>query len=375
MRRFQFRLQTLLEVKRRLEEQAQLDLMHQEMVLAGLQSERDYLHQAVLTQRARLEFPPEATLELDEVQQDHRMLEYLKTTLAEKDRQIEGCRQESERLRETLVERKKDRETVEKLRERDYAAWRHEAARLDQSALDEVSSIAFNRRRREAGEVRTWVLFTIMMILVVFLVYVTGTERGRSWIEDFNRKLTELQLPKAENPEDGGAGSEMEEAAVSAEQPEPPPSLESVRRERQRLSRWEAQLQQKQQQVELELVALSEIRDDIASKQLEVDQKILQLKKLLEEKQSEDTQQREEMLNKLAKLYSDTKAKDAARLLMERDVETTVEIIRRMNERDVVKILQEMNKLGGEPGGPSGPERATELLDLYAEQALRKPGS
>lgn len=376
MRRFRFRLQTLLDVKRRIEEQAQLDVMQQDVVLAGLKAERDHLRRAVLIQQARLVFPREVLLEMEEVQQDHRMLKHLKEAVADKDRQIECCQQELERLKGVLIERKRDRETVEKLRERDYAGWRQEAARLDQSALDEVSSIAFNRRR-QAGDVRTWILFAIMMALVVFLIYVTGTRSGRAWMDRFNERMADLQLPGMGGGEglSGGVASATAEPVLIEEPAQAGASLESVRRERERLSRWEEQLQQKQQQVELELVALAQIRDEIALKRLEVDQKVQQLKKLLEQQRSEEVQQRDAMLDKLANLYSGSKAKDAARLLMERDLETTVEIIQRMRERDVVKILQEMQKLGGEPGGPSGPERATELMDLFAEKALRRSGS
>jgi len=376
MRRFQFRLQSLLDVKRQWEEQAQQDVLQQEMGLAGLRSQRESLHQAVLAQQARLIFARHAPVEMEEVRQDRRMLEHLERAVADKDRQIEQCRQELERLKEILVERKRDRETVEKLRERDYAGWRREAARLDQCALDEVSSIAFNRRR-QAGEARTWVLFTIMMVLVAFLIYVTGTRSGRAWMDRFNQNIIDLHLFMGE----GKPGLSGEVTAATGEpvlveaSAGAGASLESVRRERERLSRWEEQLRQKEKQVALELEALAGIRDEIAAKRSEVDQQVQQLQQLLEQKRSEESRQREEMLDKLAKLYAGSKAKDAAQLLMERDLDTTVEIVRRMRERDVVKILEEMSKLQGEPGGPSGSERASALMDLYVEKAIQKPGS
>jgi len=134
-------------------------------------------------------------------------------------------------------------------------------------------------------------------------------------------------------------------------------------------------LQEKEKRVELELVALAEMRDEIAALRTDVDARIQQLEQLKKEKESLEAKERNERLDKLAKLYAGSRAKDAAQMLMQLDVETTAEIIHRMNEKDVVKIVQEMNKLGGPPGGPSGSQRAKELLDLYAEKALKKTAS
>ena len=149
-------------------------------------------------------------------------------------------------------------------------------------------------------------------------------------------------------------------------------SLESVRIEKERLDRWEQKLRQQEQRVQLELVALAEMRDDLASMQDSIDQQKKELEDLQGKMNSEAEKERQERLDKLAKLFTDSKAKVAAKLLMDRDIETTVEIIQRMKERDLIKIVEEMNKIPAQDNQPSGADRAQELLDLFAEKALEK---
>lgn len=380
MRKFQFRLQSLLEVKRRREEQAHQDFVHQEELLAEHYRFRDGLLREITEQRDRLSFSEQSELHLEDVLQDRYRLDYLEQVVVEKEREIGECRQELEQRRQILIECSRERKMVEKIRQKEFALWQKESARLEQVALDEVSAIAFSRRRLESGQIRTWILFAIMMALVVFLVYVTGTPAGRSWIENVSQTMMGFRMPGMRQPEPmpglEGVADETPDDSSLAESPlQAEPSVASIQRERERLSRWEETLRQRERQVEMELVSLAELRDDIARLRTEVDQKVQRLEKLESRKDDQESQERNARLDRLAKLYTSTRPRDAARLLMELDLETTAEIIHRMREQDVVKIIQELNRINEQIGGTTGPERARDLLDLYAEKALEKRGS
>jgi len=377
MRNFRFRLQSLFNVRRQQEEQAQQDLMQQQQVVSALEAEREGLWRAIKAQRGRLVFPTDTELDVEQVQTDRRRLEVLEAQLEGKNGQIEQARQILDRLRQNLVERTREREMVERIREKDHAQWQKEVARLEQSVLDEVSSIAFNRQRRESGQVRTYVLTTVMMVLVIILIYLTGTVGGRQWSERMRKNLTTISFSRKEKTvkvvgiSAGGAASATAEADFVLEEEKRADSIESVRRERQRLALWAEELQQKEQRVKMELIALAELKDDIAELRNQVDLEREKLATVQQQNDSRKTREKEERLAKLAKLYSATKPKSAAQLLMDMDPETTAEIIRRMREKEVVKIIEEMQKLGSTEGGLSGAERARDLLDLMAEKAMK----
>ncbi len=374
MRQFRFRLQTLLEVRIQREEQAQQELGRARRALALLEDERRALCNAIEEQKRCLVFDPRKCLEIDSVRQDRFCLDRLERRRNEMDKQIDRCAREVERCRQALVDRSREREMVEKLKQRDKTLWQKEMARLDQVQLDEVSSIAFNRRRRQAGEVRTWILLAIMLALLIALIYLMGTVSGRQWMdrvqkgllsfESFGSKKTTGRVVGIAGEGPGSATGEMN----IEDQPREVITVESVRMEKNRLEKWDLELQQKEQRVQLELIAMAEMRDRIAALQQEVERQKQELEKQRQAMEAEAVREREERLDKLAKLYTDSKPKVAAQLLLDRDLESTVEILQRMNERDLIKIVEEMNKMEG----TNGPGRAKEILELFAEKALEK---
>lgn len=364
----------MLEVRIQREEQAQQELVRARRALATLEEERRTLCDAIEEQKRNLVFDPQKRLEIDSVRQDRFCLDHLERRRNDKDKQIDRCAREVERFRQELVDRSREREMVEKLKQRDLTLWQKEMARLDQSQLDEVSSIAFNRRRRQAGEVRTWVLLAIMLILLVALIYLMGTVSGRQWMDRMQKGMLTFEVFGARKTSGRvvgiageGPGSATGEMNLE-DQPRETITVESVRREKDRLEKWDLELQQKEQRVQLELIAMAEMRDRIAALQREVERQKMELEKQRQAMEADAVREREERLDKLAKLYTDSKPKVAAQLLLDRDLETTVEILQRMNERDLIKIVEEMNKMEG----TNGADRAREILELFAEKALEK---
>ncbi len=146
MRQFRFRLQSLLEVRRRKEDLARQDLARQERRTADLKARRISLERAIGAQRSRLVFPRGSRLDLVDIEQDRRRLRQLELELHEKIQAIAQASKELERSKEVVIQRTRDREMVEKLKERDFSRWQKEMARLDQVALDEIGYLFFPAR-------------------------------------------------------------------------------------------------------------------------------------------------------------------------------------------------------------------------------------
>ena len=149
----------------------------------GLKIEREQLIESIRRQSERLVFPADEPLRIESARQDRRQLDHLEQSRVDKEKTDRGANPGSGQAERKNWLREPGRgKWWKKLKDRDFAQWQKEMARLDQVQLDEISSIAFNRRRRQGGEVRTYILLGIMLILLFALLYLTGTVSGRQWM-------------------------------------------------------------------------------------------------------------------------------------------------------------------------------------------------
>jgi flagellar FliJ protein len=139
MRRFEFSLQKVLDYRRRREEQAirafaqaQAQLLHEQAVLHRLLVEREEcLRRSHRRQRL--------TMELLDVEQTYlttleRRIEAQRERVAEVEKVLEERRQ-------ALIEARRERKALERLREKHYEQWRQETLRTEQKALDELATM------------------------------------------------------------------------------------------------------------------------------------------------------------------------------------------------------------------------------------------
>jgi flagellar biosynthesis chaperone FliJ len=152
MRRFTFRLEATLTLRRRLEEQAQVQLAESERQrereqaqLAELQRERER-HEICRAglQRPRGEAPrpplPAGTPALDvtALVEADRYSDALERALHAQEERLLAAHAAVDASRDTLQQRYRDREAVERLRARQLEEYRQEALRMEQAALDEA---------------------------------------------------------------------------------------------------------------------------------------------------------------------------------------------------------------------------------------------
>ncbi|NLG79667.1 MAG: flagellar export protein FliJ [Firmicutes bacterium] len=149
MRRFRFRLQKLLEV-RRLKE----DALRQELARAqeALQREKAVLERLGAAHGATLEelrASVGGTLDVQWIAAYHRYLGFLAHRIEEQRAVVDRAAREEAAKREALIAARRARKVVEKLKERAYARYCEEVAREEQAFLDEVGTTRYVRKGGE----------------------------------------------------------------------------------------------------------------------------------------------------------------------------------------------------------------------------------
>lgn len=142
MKRFKFRLQTVLEQRERLEKnakttyaEAQQAVQKAEVLLAELNDVRSALLAEVAEQRRSANFDPlEAKLYQD----------YLKTIvdcIRDQESYVRELQINAEAMRLNLVGASANRKAIDKIKERDLSAHKMQALRADQAAIDELATM------------------------------------------------------------------------------------------------------------------------------------------------------------------------------------------------------------------------------------------
>jgi flagellar FliJ protein len=148
MARFRFRLQLVLEHKKRLEEVAQVELA--EAQAAQLKEE------AALRQLSAAEAAAVAELErqcftgrlnIEALQLGLGYVDILKAHIQRQTRIVARARQQAEAKREDLVTRLQERRTIEQLREQQREAFEREQARIETREADELVIMRHAHRR------------------------------------------------------------------------------------------------------------------------------------------------------------------------------------------------------------------------------------
>jgi len=152
MAKFTFRLQGLLSVKEKLEEQRKMEYGH---ALAALERERRALRQleeeksfniGEVSRRMKVSIEPEV-LTLYGL-----YIEELKRRIKKQEKRVEAAEREAEERRLILVEAMKERKMMQKLREKDLEEFVEEEKRSEQRGVDVLVSYKYARQGVEMEE-------------------------------------------------------------------------------------------------------------------------------------------------------------------------------------------------------------------------------
>ena len=148
---FEFRLETLLRIRKRLEEAAQLRLV-------SLVNRRDAVRNALEKERARLEEARQdmeerirAGIMSDDFQFRWQQISHLEKRCRELAADVKQAEMDLAQGREELTRRHVERELVDNLRERDLRKYLEEVDRQLQKELDDIASLGYSRQRHTQG--------------------------------------------------------------------------------------------------------------------------------------------------------------------------------------------------------------------------------
>jgi flagellar protein FliJ len=142
---FQFRLQKVLNYRIRLEDQRKMELAELESRRTVLLQERNWL---LAAQADALRRGLSATFDLVDIQLTRLYVERLDRDIARKCDEIAEMDRRVDEKREELIAASRDRRVMERLREKQEAAYMLEALRVEQKQLDEMGTAGFHRAHR-----------------------------------------------------------------------------------------------------------------------------------------------------------------------------------------------------------------------------------
>jgi flagellar FliJ protein len=154
MKKFRFRLETLLRVREQKEKLKQREFAEEVSKVTEVQNQIDDIEKAVanafetLGSRAKIGYDPQAVLAY------YRYIFNMQRYSAARSRHLETLMVEYDKKREDLVQASRDKRVLENLKKRHHETWRKEAMREDQKDMDEIGNMRAAHealRRREGG--------------------------------------------------------------------------------------------------------------------------------------------------------------------------------------------------------------------------------
>jgi flagellar FliJ protein len=145
MRRFQFTLEPALQLRRRLEEQAQIELAEQQRRLEHENSRAEALHGELRRDEERRTHLQRRSISIQELAQAEQYARSLIQAVEVQEQRVQEATEQLEACRQTLQNRRTDRETLERLRERRLSEHRAGELRSEQQALDDASILRWRR--------------------------------------------------------------------------------------------------------------------------------------------------------------------------------------------------------------------------------------
>lgn len=146
MAKFIYKMQSVLNVKEKMEEQAEMEfafamakLDEEQERLLQLQEKRKYYEE----EGARLRM---AVLDTLKMKENEAAIEYVKEEIVRQKRAVKKAEEELEKAREKLQEYMMERKTHEKLKENAFEVFKQEINREESKEVDELTSYVYGKR-------------------------------------------------------------------------------------------------------------------------------------------------------------------------------------------------------------------------------------
>ncbi len=334
MRKYQFRLEKLLKLREHMEEVQRMETMHQESVVREAMEHRDGLVRAVGNVREELTPEPGVKWKAGEQHAWYRYMIRLsqETFIAEKE--LLAKREDLVRKRQLLVERSRERKTLERLEDRKHHQWQEEGNREEQIMLDEIGLLQKTRKGREGKIILTSLLLLLCLGLSVGCYWVwqgwltkgdVGISLIRAPFDRIAEKKVKQEILAYENQQ--RIAREKREARMLEEPREEPlvsraGEEEGYRNTVQRILQREEALKQKEESLDSQEATLLAAQEDLKREinrlnnlQKRIGDELDQLKELEARRKAEMSAERKQRLAELNQAVKAMTPKRAAELL------------------------------------------------------------
>ncbi len=147
MKKFQFKLQRLLEIREKKEEEARIDLAKVSGEYQKVVNEKTGILDQIRETRHRLSTNPQR--DLNELRAYDRLQQDADSAIIELDKEIAARKKVMDAKLAVYTEKKKDRRAVEILREKAYARYEEENRKMEQNEMDEIGKNIYLKQQQD----------------------------------------------------------------------------------------------------------------------------------------------------------------------------------------------------------------------------------
>lgn len=151
MKKFKFKLETVLKVKIRVEELRQKELKEAEVRREQARRQLIQRQEEVQATVANYREQFQASIDLNKANDYHRFLLWLNKQVELAMQRLEQCEQEVRERRLKLMEATREKKVLEKLKEKAYEEYKAEELREEIKFLDELGTGQFFRQKDRGG--------------------------------------------------------------------------------------------------------------------------------------------------------------------------------------------------------------------------------
>ncbi len=385
MRRFQYRLEPVVKLKKYQIERKEQEISELETQILILIQDIEDGRKAVHDMRRRLveEVPDENLIQAE------RSLDLFQNYMAqverEKQSEIKKLRSEQDKKRKELVKLYQEEKMLEKLRERRKTEWEAEMSRQEGYEMDEIGTQGFHRHRERGGAL----LYLLVPILLVGAVATIGIMTG-TIKEDVLKKIPYLgtyfrsatapvEIPAATAQ---GEYFTLEEMIGDPDAPMPQ-LLQNMADRVEQLQAWENRLREREEELKQREEQILEHEQQLSDLVSQVTQQVAMLNQLKTERAERVKSELSEREQELADAISKAKADDVAPIinslftkrvdamgqdLPPEEIKENRMIVLRILHRVSTKGMQELVTEIGE----TNPDTAAEMIKAYYETSTEE---
>ena len=348
MRKFKFSLQTVWDFKTQSQHAIELEIQSLEKKISNARLELAEVNRELHIIDDKVIKYLDESHEVDFVMKYQRYKEFLYYDMENRRMMIKKLENLLEKTRENYFEIYKECKSLDSLKDREFERWNKENLKEEQAMLDETGSIAYNRHVRESGKALVIVICTVMVLAgAAAILFFTGALKKKSFVDTEG-------MGKNHGVVESATEEVSHEAAVN--HTTTVEAFSDLRERGKKIAEKEAQLRKWEEDLKLREKYIEDKEKSLAEMQSQVRTELETLATLKETAKLETEAEKQAQIDKLVKIYSNTRPKEAAQILLNFNPEFVAKIISSMRERDAGKIIQEMGKVQ--------PTKVTEIMQF-----------